>query len=64
MQSKRKKLFWKPTVSDIRNIKKRLKKGEFQHHIAADYGINQGRISEINTGKRLFSDDGGQGQLL
>ena len=30
----------------------RLKSGDFQHVIAADYGINQGRISEINTGKR------------
>jgi hypothetical protein len=33
-------------------IHKRLRAGEYQHHIAADYGVNQGRISEIKTGKR------------
>jgi hypothetical protein len=34
-------------------IKKRLAEGEFQHRIAADFGVNAGRISEINTGKRF-----------
>lgn len=33
-------------------IKKRLRMGDFQHVIAADYNTNQGRISEINTGRR------------
>lgn len=33
-------------------IKRRLLDGEMQHLIAADYRINQGRVSEINTGKR------------
>ena len=33
-------------------IRARLALGEIQHDIAADLGINQGRISEVNTGKR------------
>lgn len=40
------------TEDIIREIWRRLREGEFQHDIAADLGINQGRISEINTGKR------------
>lgn len=40
------------TAQDIADIKVRLRLGEYQHHIAADYGLNQGRVSEINTGKR------------
>ena len=36
-------------------IKARLRNGDLQHDIAADLRINQGRISEINTGKR-FAD--------
>lgn len=40
------------TAQDIADIKARLRRGEYQHHIAADYGLNQGRVSEINTGKR------------
>jgi uncharacterized protein (DUF433 family) len=36
-------------------IKARLEAGEHQHHIAADYGLNQGRISEIKAGKH-FAD--------
>lgn len=40
------------TAQDIADIKVRLLQGEYQHHIAADYGLNQGRVSEINTGKR------------
>ena len=35
-----------------RIIRQRLALGEMQHDIAADLGINQGRISEVNTGKR------------
>lgn len=41
------------TERDAALIKKRLNAREFQHRIAADYGVNQGRISEINTGKRF-----------
>ena len=33
-------------------IRARLALGEVQHDIAADLGINQGRVSEVNTGKR------------
>lgn len=32
-------------------VKRRLALGHFQHDIAADLGWNQGRISEVNTGK-------------
>jgi len=55
------------TPHDVSIIKARLLQGEFQHHIAADYGLNQGRICEIAKGKRfahvlpatLSSDQGG-----
>jgi len=36
----------------IRTIWRRLRKGDYQHDIAADLGLNQGRVSEVNTGKR------------
>ncbi|MCH2497362.1 MAG: hypothetical protein MK104_10145 [Erythrobacter sp.] len=42
----------KLTDETIRAIWDRLRLGEMQHDIAADFGINQGRISEVNTGKR------------
>ena len=41
------------THHDVSIIKARLSRGEFQHRIAADYGLNQGRICEIATGKRF-----------
>ena len=37
-------------------IQRRLALGHIQHDIAADLGINQGRISEVNTGKRGHPD--------
>lgn len=40
---------------DVAIIKRRLLNGELHHRIAADYDLNQGRISEINTGRR-FAD--------
>lgn len=40
------------TEDTIRAIWARLRSGEFQHDIAADLGLNQGRVSEVNTGKR------------
>jgi hypothetical protein len=43
------------TANDAMIIKKRLKDGEMQSHIAADFDVNIGRISEINTGKK-FAD--------
>ena len=36
----------------IADIWARLRAGDIQHDIAADYGTNPGRVSEINTGKR------------
>lgn len=42
----------KLTDEIIRAIWNRLKRGDYQHDIAADLGINQGRISEVKTGKR------------
>lgn len=35
-----------------REIRRRLALGDIQHDIAADLGINQGRVSEVKTGKR------------
>ena len=41
----------------IHLIRARLANGELQHDIAADLGINQGRVSEVNTGKRRPAND-------
>lgn len=41
----------KLTSDDAAIIKKRLKAGELQSRIAADFDVNGGRIAEINTGK-------------
>jgi hypothetical protein len=41
----------------IWEIRRRLAAGELQHDIAADLGINQGRVSEVNTGKRRPAND-------
>ena len=41
------------THHDVSIIKARLLNGEFQHRIAADYDLNQGRICEIAKGKRF-----------
>ena len=41
-----------PTFDEAVQICIRILKGDFQHEIAADYGFNQGRISEVKTGKR------------
>ncbi len=40
------------TPKDVSEIKARLRRGDFQHRIAADYDLNQGRISEKAKGKR------------
>jgi hypothetical protein len=39
----------------VPDIKRRILQGELQDRIAAHYDVNQGRISEINTG-RLFPE--------
>jgi len=44
--------------------KGRLADGEKQHDIAADFGINQGRISEINTGQRFAHVNDNEPRLL
>jgi hypothetical protein len=41
------------TPEQVSIIKARLRRGDFQHRIAADFDLNQGRISEIATGKRF-----------
>lgn len=42
------------TAEMAAKIKGLLQKGELlQHQIAALFNVNQGRISEINTGKRF-----------
>jgi len=42
----------KLTPETVCEIMRRLGKGNYQHDIAADLGVNQGRISEVKTGKR------------
>ena len=42
---------YKLTFDDAVMIHKRLWRGELQSRIAADYDVNGGRISEVNTGK-------------
>lgn len=41
----------KLSFKDAVEIQKRLKRGEFQNRIAADFDVNPGRISEVKTGK-------------
>lgn len=44
----------KPALSfnDAVDIWMRHWLGEYQHHIAADYGVNQGRVNEVLKGRR------------
>ena len=55
IQTKRKRV--KLNDETIHEIRRRLALGHFQHDIAADLGINQGRVSEVNTGKRRPAND-------
>lgn len=41
------------TLQDAVDAWKRRLAGHLQHHIAANLGVNQGRVSEILTGKRF-----------
>jgi hypothetical protein len=41
------------TPKQVAQIKARLLAGEFQHVLAAEYQLNQGRICEIANGKRF-----------
>lgn len=43
----------KLTPQEVSIIKARIARGDYQHRIAADFDLNQGRISEIATGKRF-----------
>ncbi|WP_126494581.1 hypothetical protein [Sphingosinicella microcystinivorans] len=40
------------TTEAYAEVRRRLRMGHLQHDIAADLGWNQGRISEVKTGKR------------
>jgi len=40
------------TFEDAVIIQKLMMEGGVQHHIAAEFGVNQGRISEIKHGHR------------
>ncbi|GCE89837.1 MULTISPECIES: hypothetical protein [Komagataeibacter] len=44
--------------AELADIRLRLSAGEHQHLIAADYKINQGRLSEFKNGKRTTIRDG------
>lgn len=39
------------TLQEAKEVWRLRAKGWLQHHIAARFGVNQGRISEILTGK-------------
>lgn len=52
MANNKKRIRASLTDETIRSVWARLRLGHHQHDIAADLGLNQGRISEINTGKR------------
>lgn len=43
----------KLTPTQVSIIKARIAQGDYQHRIAADFDLNQSRISEIATGKRF-----------
>lgn len=45
------------TAETFKMVKDRLAAGEYQHDIAADLGWNQGRVSEVKTGKRGIDPD-------
>lgn len=51
----------KLSPDQIKDIQRRILNGEFQHDIAALYGLNQGRISEMK--QRMMSDQK-EGQLF
>ncbi|MFG6549763.1 hypothetical protein ACGYLV_11940 [Sulfitobacter sp. M21595] len=53
MTNKNRKPSKRLTASDAQKIKQRLKRGDMQSRIAADFDVNIGRISEINTGKKF-----------
>ncbi len=50
------------TAKDAAVVKARIKRGDRQSDIAADFRVNGGRISEINTGKKFPDVPPGTGQ--
>jgi len=54
----------KLTPEQVSTIKARLARGDYQHRIAADFDLNQGRISEIATGKRFANVPEAQKELF
>lgn len=53
MSSARKRPDRAPYSEEVFNeVKRRIASGEYQHDIAASLGWNQGRVSEVKTGKR------------
>lgn len=52
------------TALQAAKIKAMLAKGILQHKIAAMFDINQGRVSEINTGKRFAEVEPFRGPLF
>lgn len=44
------------TPATYREIRRRIALGDLQQDIAADLGINQGRVSEVKNGKRGGDD--------
>jgi len=55
-----------PTVTPemAAEIKRLLDMGMHQHDVAARYGINQGRVSEISTGLKYPGIEPSQGDLF
>jgi hypothetical protein len=45
------------TFENAKEVWSRYRAGEYQHQIAAHFKVNQGRISEIITGKRHPGSD-------
>jgi ribosomal protein S17E len=41
------------TIKQVAEIKARILAGEFQHKLASEFELNQGRINEIAKGKRF-----------
>ena len=41
----------KLTPQEVSIIKARIVRGDYQHRIAADFDLNQGRISEMSNGR-------------
>jgi antitoxin component HigA of HigAB toxin-antitoxin module len=62
MQSKPSPPVTPAMAAEIRYLRKQ--KGLFTHQIAALFGINQGRVSEVLTGKRFPDVPPAQGSLF